>query len=41
MKKPLLFVLVKVVTGLLLAGYGTYELHRTECLYLDYGRHLA
>ncbi|QKG52796.1 ArnT family glycosyltransferase [Hymenobacter sp. BRD67] len=38
---PLLFALLKFVSGLLLAGYGTYELHRDEYLYLDYGRHLA
>ncbi|MGI4833459.1 MAG: glycosyltransferase family 39 protein [Janthinobacterium lividum] len=43
MKKslPLLFALVKFASGLLLAGYGRYELHRDEYLYLDYGRHLA
>ena len=38
---PLLFALVKFASGLLLAGYGTYELHRDEYLYLDYGHHLA
>ncbi len=38
---PLLFALVKFASGLLLAGYGRYELHRDEYLYLDYGRHLA
>ncbi|NML64917.1 glycosyltransferase family 39 protein [Hymenobacter sp. RP-2-7] len=38
---PLLFALVKFISGLLLAGYGRYELHRDEYLYLDYGRHLA
>ena len=38
---PLLFALVKFASGMLLAGYGTYELHRDEYLYLDYGRHLA
>ncbi|TDN37898.1 glycosyltransferase family 39 protein [Hymenobacter sp. UV11] len=38
---PLLFALLKFVSGLLLAGYGTYELHRDEYLYLDYGHHLA
>ena len=38
---PLLFAVVKFISGLLLAGYGTYELHRDEYLYLDYGRHLA
>ena len=38
---PLLFALVKFISGLALAGYGTYELHRDEYLYLDYGRHLA
>ena len=41
MKKPLLFALLKIISGLLLAGYGTYELQRDEYLYLDYGRHLA
>ena len=38
---PLLFALVKFGSGLALAGSGTYELHRDEYLYLDYGRHLA
>ena len=38
---PLLFALIKFLSGLLLAGYGTYELHRDEYLYLDYGHHLA
>jgi hypothetical protein len=38
---PLLFALLKIISGLLLAGYGTYELQRDEYLYLDYGRHLA
>ena len=38
---PLFFALVKFLSGLLLAGYGTYELQRDEYLYLDYGRHLA
>ena len=38
---PLLFAVLKIVSGLLLAGYGTYELQRDEYLYLDYGRHLA
>ncbi len=38
---PLLFALIKFVSGLALAGYGTYELHRDEYLYLDYGHHLA
>jgi hypothetical protein len=38
---PLVFALLKVISGLLLAGYGTYELQRDEYLYLDYGRHLA
>lgn len=38
---PLLFALLKIILGLLLAGYGTYELQRDEYLYLDYGRHLA
>lgn len=38
---PLLFALIKFTAGLLLAGYGHYELHRDEYLYLDYGRHLA
>jgi len=38
---PLLFALLKFASGLALAGYGTYELHRDEYLYLDYGRHLA
>ena len=38
---PLLFALVKFASGLALAGYGTYELHRDEYLYLNYGRHLA
>ena len=38
---PLLFALLKFVSGLLLAGYGTYELHRDEYLYLNYGQHLA
>lgn len=38
---PLLFALLKFVSGLALAGYGTYELHRDEYLYLDYGHHLA
>jgi hypothetical protein len=38
---PLVFAFVKLVSGLLLAGYGRYELHRDEYLYLDYGRHLA
>jgi len=33
--------LLKIISGLLLAGYGTYELQRDEYLYLDYGRHLA
>jgi hypothetical protein len=41
MKRPLVFALLKVISGLLLAGYGTYELQRDEYLYLDYGRHLA
>lgn len=36
---PLLFALLKFTSGLLLTGYGTYELHRDE--YFDYGRHLA
>lgn len=38
---PLLFALLKFSLGLLLTGYGTYELHRDEYLYLDYGHHLA
>ncbi|MGI4875692.1 MAG: glycosyltransferase family 39 protein [Janthinobacterium lividum] len=38
---PLLFAVLKFASGLLLAGYGRYELHRDEYLYLDYGRHLA
>jgi len=38
---PLLFAVLKIISGLLLAGYGTYELQRDEYLYLDYGRHLA
>jgi hypothetical protein len=38
---PLVFALLKIISGLLLAGYGTYELQRDEYLYLDYGRHLA
>lgn len=38
---PLLFALLKFCSGLALAGYGLYELHRDEYLYLDYGRHLA
>ena len=38
---PLLFALLKFISGLALAGYGTYELHRDEYLYLDYGHHLA
>jgi len=38
---PLLCALLKFISGLLLAGYGTYELHRDEYLYLDYGHHLA
>ncbi len=38
---PLLFALLKFATGLLLAGYGRYELHRDEYLYLNYGQHLA
>ncbi|MGI4862740.1 MAG: glycosyltransferase family 39 protein [Janthinobacterium lividum] len=38
---PLVFAILKIVSGLLLAGYGTYELQRDEYLYLDYGRHLA
>lgn len=38
---PLVFALVKFLSGLLLAGCGRYELHRDEYLYLDYGRHLA
>lgn len=38
---PLLFALLKFTSGLLLAGHGTYKLHRDEYLYLDYGRHLA
>jgi hypothetical protein len=38
---PCIFALLKIVLGLLLAGYGTYELQRDEYLYLDYGRHLA
>jgi hypothetical protein len=38
---PLLFALIKFISGMLLAGYGTYELHRDEYLYLDYGQHLA
>ncbi|MVN75351.1 glycosyl transferase [Hymenobacter sp. HMF4947] len=38
---PLLFALIKFISGLLLAGYGTYELQRDEYLYLDYGHHLA
>jgi hypothetical protein len=38
---PLLFAILKIISGLLLAGYGTYELQRDEYLYLDYGRHLA
>ena len=43
MKKslPLVFAFLKIVSGLLLTGYGTYELQRDEYLYLDYGRHLA
>jgi len=35
------FALVKFALSLTLAGYGRYELHRDEYLYLDYGRHLA
>jgi hypothetical protein len=38
---PLLFALLKFTSGLLLIGYGTYELQRDEYLYLDYGHHLA
>jgi len=38
---PLGFALVKFILSLALAGYGRYELHRDEYLYLDYGRHLA
>jgi hypothetical protein len=38
---PLLFALLKFASGLLLTGYGTYELQRDEYLYLDYGHHLA
>lgn len=38
---PVLFAVLKIISGLLLAGYGTYELQRDEYLYLDYGRHLA
>lgn len=38
---PLTFAFLKLLSGLLLAGYGRYELHRDEYLYLDYGRHLA
>ena len=38
---PLLFALIKLLSGLALVGYGTYELHRDEYLYLDYGHHLA
>lgn len=43
MKKslPLLFALLKFISGTALAGYGTYEPHRDEYRYLDYGRHLA
>ena len=38
---PLLFAIIKFGMGLLLSGYGTYELQRDEYLYLDYGHHLA
>ena len=38
---PLFSALLKVISGLALAGYGTYELRRNEYLYLNYGHHLA